>query len=171
MMNTNTSLPRLVQINIVLVIVWMLAGCQSVESEEEARFRIEKDKESITRWFESWLKSTREGDLETVHGLIADDAVFLVPGNDVMKKIPFAKAVTFDPSTESAFQIETKSDIKQIEVFGDMAYMWSKTEVTILPKNGDPEMKLAGNSLTILKRNGAKWLMVKDANTIVPVKP
>ena len=62
---------------------------------------MEKDDQAIRQWFERWMKATKEGDLQLAKSLIADDAVFLVPGADRMDKESFATAATAtDPNTD-----------------------------------------------------------------------
>ena len=38
------------------------------------------DEQAVRQWFDYWMKATKEGDLQLARSLIADDAVFLVPG-------------------------------------------------------------------------------------------
>ena len=128
---------------------------------------MEKDQQAIRQWFEHWMKATKEGHLELAKSLIADDAVFLVPGADRMDKESFAAAATAtDPNTD--FQLDCS--IQEVEILGDHAWLWTKISLTMTDKRSNTRSMMAGNSLSILKRQGDGWVLIRDANTLVPVK-
>jgi ketosteroid isomerase-like protein len=45
----------------------------------------DQDSEKIREVVTTWMRATAEGDLETVFGLIAEDAVFLLPDQPPMR--------------------------------------------------------------------------------------
>lgn len=127
----------------------------------------EKDEQAIRRHFEHWMKATKEGDLKLAKSLIANDAVFLVPGADRMDKESFAAAATAsDPNID--FQLDCS--IQEIKVLGDHAWLWTKFSLTMTDKRSKTSSKLAGHSLSILKRQGEGWVIIRDANTMAPVQ-
>ncbi len=124
------------------------------------------DEQAIRKWFEGWMKSTKEGDLQLARSLIADDAVFLVPGADRMNKESFAAAATAaDPNTE----FELDCSIQEIEILGDHAWLWTRISLAMTDKRSKSRSLMAGHSLSILKRQGDGWVVIRDANTMVPV--
>ncbi|MFC1529490.1 YybH family protein [Gemmatimonadota bacterium] len=128
---------------------------------------MKNDEQSIRQWFESWMKATREGDLQLARGLIADDAVFLVPGADRMDKESFAAAATAtDPNTD----FELDCSIQEIEILGDHAWLWTKISLTMTGRRSGSGSLMAGHSLSILKRQGDGWVVIRDANTMVMVE-
>lgn len=113
------------------------------------------------------MKATTEGDLRLARSLIADDAVFLVPGADKMDKESFASAATAsDPNTD----FELDCSIQEIQVFGDYAWLWTKIALTMTDKGSKSRSLMAGHSLSILKRQDDRWVVIRDSNTMVPVK-
>ncbi len=60
------------------------------------------------------------------------------------------------------------SEIQEIQVNGDWAFMWAKLTVAITPPTGAP-MKLAGPVLSVLRREGGRWVLARDANMLTPV--
>ena len=124
----------------------------------------------IRGWFESWQSSTKSGDLKKVHSLIADDAVFLVPGEGRWDKKTFAAAVTMDPSQEQNLEYEGQSDIQEIRVFGNLAYLWTQIVFSLTPKGEGAPLKYAGHSLSILEKRDDGWVLIRDANTVRPVQ-
>ena len=69
----------------------------------------------------------------------------------------------------SAPQIDGASEIQEIQVFGDWAFMVTRLRVTVTPPGGDKAMTRAGHTLTILQKQKGKWLLARDANLLAPV--
>ena len=125
-----------------------------------------QNEQAIRRWFEDWIKATKEGDLELAKSLIADDAIFLVPGAGQMNKQSYAKAATDDdPNTE----FELDSSIQEIQVVGDYAYLLTESFLTMTDKQTDSRSRMAGHALSVLKKQGDGWVVIRDANTMVSV--
>jgi uncharacterized protein (TIGR02246 family) len=53
---------------------------------------MEKDEQEIRQLVSTWMAAIQAGDVETVLSLIAEDVVFLMPGQPVMRKADFADA-------------------------------------------------------------------------------
>jgi uncharacterized protein (TIGR02246 family) len=142
----------------------VLIGCTAQTKKGSAL--MEKDEQAIRQWFDRWMKAAKEGDLELAKSLIADDAVFLVPSADRMDKESFAAAMTAaDPNTD----FETDCSIQEIQVLGDHAWLWTKLSLTMVDKRSKVRSTMTGHTLSILKRQDKGWVVVRDANTMVPV--
>jgi len=142
-----------------------LIGCAA--QSEKGNVLMKTDEQAIRQWFERWISATKEGDLHLARSLIADDAVFLVPGADRMDKESFAAAATAaDPHTD----FELDCSIQEIEILGDHAWLWARIALTMTDKRSGSRSVMAGHSLSILQRQGAGWVVIRDANTMVPVK-
>jgi ketosteroid isomerase-like protein len=82
-----------------------------------------------------------------------------------MDKAAFASAAR-SPSDERPI-FDGVSDIKEIHVEGNIAYMWSHLMVTVtLPRAGGT-LKRAGHTLTVLRKIDGRWLLARDANLLV----
>jgi uncharacterized protein (TIGR02246 family) len=58
------------------------------------------------------------------------------------------------------------SDIREIEILGDWAYIRNYIEVTITPPGGNA-MRRSGYTLSILRKHSdGKWLLWRDANMV-----
>ena len=88
------------------------------------------DELAIRRLVTDWLAATAVGDTERVLDLMADDVVFLVPGQPPMSKTDFVAGQT----ALARFSIEIASEIQEIRVFGEWAYCWNKLSVTVTPR-------------------------------------
>ena len=129
---------------------------------------MEKDEQEIRQVVETWLTATKAGDVETVLGLMTDDVVFLVPGRPPMDKSAFATASRAQ-SKGAAPQIDGKSEIREVKVLGDWAYIWTRLSVTMIPPGGASPMNRSGHTLSIFRRENGKWLLARDANMLAPV--
>ncbi len=118
------------------------------------------DERAIRNLVETWMAASKAGDLPTVLSLMADDVVFMVPGRDPFGKAEFAAA----SQGLNNVRIEGSSDIQEIQVGGDWAYLRNYLEVTMTPDGGSPVRRL-GHTLTILRKEpNGKWVLARDAN-------
>jgi uncharacterized protein (TIGR02246 family) len=127
------------------------------------------DEQEIRQLVATWMAATKAGDMATVLSLMAEDVVFLVAGQPpMMGKSTFAAAAEARSGQERP-QFEGTSEIQEIKVFGDWAFMWTKLTVVVTPPGGAPSMTRAGHTLSILKKQNNKWLLARDANMLSPV--
>ena len=126
------------------------------------------DEEQIRTLVSTWMSATRAGDTDTVLGLMTQDVIFLVPGKPPMRKPEFAAAVKAQASN-TAPRFEGVSDIQEITVAGDWAFMWTKLSVIATPPDGSPSTKRTGHTLTVLRKQQGRWLLHRDANLLSPV--
>jgi uncharacterized protein (TIGR02246 family) len=125
------------------------------------------DEIEIRQLVATWMESTKRGDAQTVLDLMTDDVVFLVPGQPPMTKAAFAAALQ-GPGPRPQF--DGKSEIQEVKVLGDWAFMWSKLQVTVHSPGGAPPMVRAGHTLSILRKETGRWRLARDANLLAPVK-
>jgi len=94
---------------------------------------------------------------------MADDVIFMVPG-----KKPFGKdAFAASSKVLTDVRFEASSDIQEIKVLDDWAYLRNYLEVTMTPHDGDPPVRRSGYSLTIFRKEpDGRWLLVRDANLL-----
>ena len=124
------------------------------------------DEQQIRELVATWMKATAEGDAETVLSLIADDAKFLVMGQPCFGREAFEAAA--DTQDATSIKIQGESDILEIKVVGDWAFMMTRLKVTIRQPDAE-KMVRAGNTLTVLTKRDGKWLLYRDANLLAPV--
>jgi uncharacterized protein (TIGR02246 family) len=115
------------------------------------------------------MTATRNGDLATVLDLMTDDVVFLVAGQAPFGKQQFAAAMQPSAPGVALPRIDGRSEIQEIHVAGDLAYMWAKLIVEVTPPGGAPAMKRAGHTLSILRKANGRWRLARDANLLAPV--
>lgn len=115
-----------------------------------------------------WMSATRDGDVNTVLGLMTDDAVFLIPGRAPMTRTDFAKAAE-GQARGKAPRFDGHSEILEVQVMGDWAFMRSRLSVTATPPDGSPPTRREGHTLTLLRKDGGRWKLARDANLLAPV--
>jgi len=121
------------------------------------------DESEIRELVATWMAATRAGDTQAVLELMTDDAVFLVPGQAPFGKARFAEAAKM----QSALRIDGGSDIEEIQVCGEWAFMRSHLTVRVTPPAGDTMVR-TGYALTVLRRDGGRWKLARDANLVMP---
>ena len=128
------------------------------------------DEQEIRDLVATWMAATKSGDREKLLTLMAEDVVFLLPGQPPMiGKSAFAAAAGAQ-SQQASPQFEATSEIREIKVIGDWAFMWTKLKVLVTPPGGAPPMTRAGHTLSILKKQNGRWLLARDANMLSAVK-
>lgn len=127
------------------------------------------DEEQIRQLVATWMEATMAGRVDAVLELMADDVVFLVPGRAPMNKAEFAAAAR-SQAGPAAPKIDGRSEIQEIKVVGDWAFMWSKLAVAVRPADGSAPAERAGYALSVLHKQDGKWLLARDANLLSPVK-
>jgi uncharacterized protein (TIGR02246 family) len=127
--------------------------------------KVAADERAIRELTETWLAATQKGDIQTVLGLMADDVVFMLPGQNPFGKEAFAASF----KALSGVRFETSSEIKEIKLLGDWAYLRNYLEVTITPPGGGAPLRRSGHTLTILRKElDGRWLVARDANLLAP---
>lgn len=124
--------------------------------------RDSKDEQEIRDVVSKWLAASKSGDTDTVLSLMADDVIFTVPGRE-----PFGKEA-FAASSKQMKNVlmESESEILEIEILGDWAWMRTRLKVTLKPSQGEI-IRHAGYTLTILRKNAnGAWVLFRDANLL-----
>lgn len=127
------------------------------------------DEQQIRDLIATWMAATRAGDTETVLSLMTEDVVFLVPGAPPFGKRKFAE--TLGPASPGPRpKFDGRSEIQEIHVLGDWAFMWTRLTVEVTPPGGGAIHKRAGHTLSVLQKVGGRWLLARDANMLTPVQ-
>jgi uncharacterized protein (TIGR02246 family) len=125
------------------------------------------DEDQIRALVANWMSATQQGDVNAVMRLMTDDVVFLRSGKAPMRRAEFEAAARAQ-AAGNAPRFEGRSDIQQIQVCGDWAFMWSKLVVTATPSDGHGPTTRSGHTLTIFRKQAGRWLLARDANMLSP---
>jgi uncharacterized protein (TIGR02246 family) len=120
------------------------------------------DERASRQVVDTWMAASKTGDLETVLSLMTDDVIFMVPGQEPFSKEAFAAA----SRGTGSMQIEGSSEILELRVLGDWAFIRNRIEITVTPPSGNP-VRGSGHTLTLLhKEADGQWRLARDANLL-----
>ena len=123
------------------------------------------DEQQIRELVAKWMAETRAGNTPAVLDLMTEDVVFLRPGHAPMRKAEFAEGARAQQSGKAP-KFDGKSEINEIQVLGDWAFMWTKLAVVATPPDGSAAVRRHGHTLTILRKEGGRWKIARDANML-----
>ena len=124
------------------------------------------DERAIRAVVESWFAATKTGDLSAVLELMTDDVVFMQSGHEPFGKAAFAAA--FQGMANVA--MDGTSDIVELRVLGEWAYLRNHIELTVTPPSGAP-MRRSGYTLSVLRKEpDGRWRLARDANMLAKVE-
>jgi len=93
---------------------------------------VKSDEQAIRDLVAEWMAASRRGDTSRVLELMADDVVFLTVGAP-----PFGKKEFEAMSHQmTGFKIDGSSDIQEIQVLGNWAWMRNHLKVSIAGPDG-----------------------------------
>ena len=124
----------------------------------------QSEEQAIRDLVDTWLAASEKGDLKTMLNLLADDVVFMVPGKEPFGKETFAQ--NYEQLKDTT--METTSDIQEIKILGEWAWMRNFLRVTFTPTRGE-STEHSGYILTILRKSSdGRWIIARDANLLMP---
>jgi|SRR5882672_2606634 len=126
------------------------------------------DEQQIRELVATWMSATKAGDVATVLSLMTDDVVFLVAGQAPFGKDHFAAAMKPAAAGKPLPDIDGHSEIQEIRISGDHAYLWARLRVVMTPPGGTP-IERAGHTLSVLRKTAGRWQLARDANLLTPV--
>ena len=116
----------------------------------------------------TWIDAVNAGDLARLLPLMADDVVFLNPG-----QAPFGRdgfSIAFSAAHQQAV-VRCISELEELVVVGEVAYTRSRDALSVTPRGGGQATQLAGHRITIYRRQpDGRWLLARDAHTLSPAE-
>jgi uncharacterized protein (TIGR02246 family) len=126
------------------------------------------DERAIREVHSTWIDAVNAGDLARLLSLMADDVVFLNPGRSALGRDGFS--ANFSAAHEQ-LRIRCISEPEEVVIVGEVAYTRSRDSLTVSPRAGGEESRLAGDRMTIYRKQpDGRWLLARDANVLSPVQ-
>jgi uncharacterized protein (TIGR02246 family) len=125
-----------------------------------------EDEQAIRTLLHIWHEATGAGDVARILPLMAEDVVFLGAG-----RAPMHGRRAFEQGLRTLLthsRIDSRGDVREIVVCGDLAYCWSELSVKVTPIGEGATTDLAGPALSILRKRDGAWTIVRDANMLAP---
>ena len=125
------------------------------------------DERAIREVHSTWVDAANAGDLVCLLGLMADDVVFLNPGQAPVGREGFSPG--FSAAHQQA-RINCISELEDVVVVGEVAYTLSRDSLLVTPRAGGEATQLASHRLTVYRKQpDGRWLLARDAHTLSPV--
>jgi uncharacterized protein (TIGR02246 family) len=122
------------------------------------------DEQAIRDLIQTWCRATEAGDLDSILPLMADDMIFLTPGQPPFGKAEFAAGFR---AMRDRVRIQVGSEIEEIRVSGGMAWCRHRLTVRVTPLQGGDAVSKTGYALGIYRCDGGRWVLMQDANLVV----
>src|SRR4029434_3832353 len=125
------------------------------------------DEREIRTVHSIWIDAVNAGDLARLLTLVAEDVVFLTPG-----QAPFGPE-GFSSNFRTAHQqmrICCTSELEEVIVVGEVAYTRSRDALSVTPRAGGKAAQFAGHRMTVYrKQRDGRWLLFRDVHTLSAV--
>lgn len=122
-----------------------------------------EDEKAIRELVSTWMAASMEGDVAKVLSLMTEDVIFMVPGRDPFGREAFAAA----SRSMEGMRLEGTSDIVELQVIGDWAFMRCHIDMTITPPNAKEPVRRSGHTLTLVRKEAdGRWRLARDANLL-----
>ena len=124
------------------------------------------DERAVREVHSTWIAAVNAGDLVRLLGLMADEVLFLNPGQAPLGRDGFSPG--FSAAHQRA-RINCVSELEDVAVVGDVAYTLSRDSLSVTPRAGGEATRLAGHRLTVYRKQpDGRWLLARDAHTLTP---
>lgn len=125
------------------------------------------DEHAIREWLDQWLRASSTGDSATMLRLLADDVVFIVPGQPPFGKQEFKSA--WDGPMRGS-RIDADADMEECLVDDSLACTRTRLAVTVSSADGK-ESRASGYTLSVFRKEpNGRWLLARDANLLTREK-
>jgi uncharacterized protein (TIGR02246 family) len=116
----------------------------------------------------SWINAVNAGDLPCLRTLMADDVMFLGPGQAPLGRDGFS---THFSATHQRIRIRCLSELEEVVVVGEVAYTRSRDALHVTPRAGGEATQLTGYRMTVYRKQpDGRWLLARDAHTLASVE-
>jgi uncharacterized protein (TIGR02246 family) len=125
------------------------------------------DERAIREVHSTWIDAVNAGDLDRLLSLMADDVVFLNPGQARFGRDGFSPGFS---AAHPQARINCLSELEDVVVVGEVAYTLSRDSLSVTPRTRGEAVLLAGHRITIYRKQPeGRWLVARDAHTLSPV--
>ena len=124
------------------------------------------DERAIRELHLTWIDAVNTGDLVGLLSSMADDVMFLGPGETPSGRDAFSPR--FSAAHEHA-RINCISELQDVVVVGEVAYTLSRDSLSVTPRATGEATQLAGHRITVYRKQpDGRWLLARDAHTLSP---
>lgn len=126
------------------------------------------DEQEIRAVHSIWIDAVNVGDLDRLLTLVAEDVVFLTPGQAPFGREGFSSNFM---AAHEQMRISCTSELEEVVVVGAVAYTRSRDALSVTPRAGGTAVELAGYRMTVYRKHrDGRWLLSRDAHTLSAVE-
>ena len=123
------------------------------------------DEQAIRSVVDTWVQASGAADLNTMLSLLADDMVFIVPGQPPFGKAEF-RAAWEGPMRDA--KVIADANVEEVLISGDFAVTRTRLRVRIATADGNSS-SAKGYTMTLFRKQpDGRWLLARDANLLTP---
>ncbi|MHC4132879.1 MAG: YybH family protein [Planctomycetota bacterium] len=138
-----------------IIVVLILAGCikQTNLPEDTIMSKQPEDIAAIRQLAEDWRGGWLAGDAETLVALLSDEPVLIMSsedpiiGKEAIRELYQYVFENYAFASDENYTRTSEVEQMEVEVDGDLGYIWSRYTNTETPKAGDVNMTAPGKSL------------------------
>ncbi|HEY7441927.1 MAG TPA: SgcJ/EcaC family oxidoreductase [Vicinamibacterales bacterium] len=122
------------------------------------------DRTTIQGLMIRWAAAIRAKDATALAAMVTEDAVFLPPGFPPIRGKHSIEVMykTFFPQFS---RVELNSEVEELEVAGDWAFVWGSETMVLVPQSGGSPIEMQGRGMSILKRQlDGSWKIARGIN-------
>ncbi|WP_460527248.1 YybH family protein [Chitinimonas naiadis] len=128
---------------------------------------MEPDERAVHEVHTRFINAVNAGDLARLLTMMADDVVFLGPGQAPFGRDGFPTGFL---AAHQEFLLRCTSELEEVVVVGTVAYTRARDSLSLVPRAGGEASALAGYRITVYRKQAdGRWLMARDAHTLTPV--
>ncbi len=125
------------------------------------------DEREIRTVHSIWIDAVNAGDLARLLALVAEDVVFLTPGQAPLVREGFSSNFV---AAHQQMQICCTSELEEVVVVSGLAYTRSRDALSVAPRAGGKAAQLAGHRMTVYRKQcDGRWLLSRDVHTLSAV--
>ena len=128
---------------------------------------MQADEQAVRDHHATWMAAVNAADLDRLLPMMTEDVVLLNPGGPPLGRDGFSAAFL---GGHAQFDLRCVSELQEVVVEGDLAYTRCRDSLSLLPRAGGEPVALAGYRITVYRKQAdGRWLLARDAHTLVPV--
>src|SRR5262249_17435488 len=132
------------------------------------RHTMTSDEREIRTVHSSWIDAVNTGDLARLLTLLAEDVVFLTPGQAPVGREGFSSNFM---TAHKQMQIGCTSELEEVVCVAEVAYTGSRDGLSVIPRASGKPAQLAGHRMTVYrKQRDGRWFLSRDVHTLSAVE-
>jgi len=128
---------------------------------------MQADEQALRDHHAVWMAAVNAADVARLLPMMTEDVVLLNPGGPPIGREGFQAALL---GGHAQFELRCDSELQEVVVVGDLAYTRCRDTLSLVPRAGGDTVALAGHRITVYRKQAdGRWLLARDAHTLVPV--